>query len=227
MHFLSALGRLLTDIDARRERIAQLNAQAVHRLPGVEILAGTQRRDALGPLAEQKVRGAAGDVENKVFLLEQLTFPCGKQGSGDMPLLVGGVYQRDALAQRKGRSGVDTRQKAGHVGALHRAGLGGNAHRADLGQICFGAKFSQQVRQGGGVVEQCVTLAQAQLARLDRQKLFAIANNLSGVCVKHSQRGCIIAGIDAQRQHCGWAASATGCSPRSRATAPNRPLTNW
>ncbi len=89
VHFLSALGRLLTDIGARRERIAQLNAQAVHRLPGVEILAGTQRRDALGPLAEQKVRGAAGDVENKVFLLEQLTFPCSKQGSGDMPLLGG------------------------------------------------------------------------------------------------------------------------------------------
>lgn len=46
-----------------------------------------------------------GDVENKVFLLEQLTFPCGKQGSGDMPLLVGGVYQRcpcpSAKAERR------------------------------------------------------------------------------------------------------------------------------
>ena len=45
------------------------------------------------------------------------------------------------------------------------------------------------------MVEQRIALAQPQLPRLDRQKLFAIANNLSGIRVKHGQRGCVITGI--------------------------------
>ena len=52
------------------------------------------------------------------------------------------------------------------------------------------------------------------------QEAFAIANNLSGVCVKHGQRGCVIACIDAQRSH-----SSAGLSC-ARATVPSRPLTN-
>ena len=69
--------------------------------------------------------------------------------------------------------------------------------------------------------------AQAQLARLDRQKTFLCANNLSG-CVKNRQRGCIVACVDAQRivAHC--SSDSTGSVPRpcSRATAPSRPFTN-
>ena len=72
------------------------------------------------------------------------------------------------------------------------------------------------------MVEQRIALAQPQLPRLDRQKLFAIANNLSGIRVKHGQRGCVITGIYAQGQH-----DASGSAPCSRATAPSKPLTNW
>ena len=65
-----------------------------------------------------------------------------------------------------------------------------------------------------------IALAQAQLTLPHGQEAFAIANNLSGVCVKHGQRGCVIACIDAQRSH-----SSAGLSC-ARATVPSRPLTN-
>ena len=99
---------------------------------------------------------------------------------------------------------------------------GGHANGPDLRQVGPCAQLRQHGGQGCRVVEQRVALPQTELPFLDGQKFFAIANNLSGVCVKHCQRGCVIAGVDAQRQHWG-----SGVSPRSRATAPNRPLTNW
>ena len=114
-----------------------------------------------------------------------------------MPLLVGSVHKRNAFAPCKRRGRVDARQKARHIRAIDRARLGRYAHGGNFCQVRFGAEFRQQVRQRGGVVEKGIALAQTELTLFDRQKLFAIANNLSGVCVKHSQRGCIIAGINA------------------------------
>ena len=65
MDFFFTQSGLLTDIDARRERKAQLDAEAVHSLSGVQIAACAQRRDALGPMAQKKVGGAAGDMKYK------------------------------------------------------------------------------------------------------------------------------------------------------------------
>ena len=64
-NFFFTQSGLLADIDARRERKAQLDAEAVHSLSGVQIAACAQRRDALGPMAQKKVGGAAGDMKYK------------------------------------------------------------------------------------------------------------------------------------------------------------------
>ena len=101
----------------------------------------------------------------------------------------------------------------------------GNADGGDLGQISLAGKFGQHLRQGRRVVEKGVALAQPELPLFDGQKLFAIANNLSGVCVKHCQRGCVIAGVDAQRI-AAHSCSGSASRPCSRATVPSRPLTN-
>ena len=76
------------------------------------------------------------------------------------------------------------------------------------------------------MVEERITLPQAQLALLDRQKTFLCANNLSG-CVKNRQRGCIVACVDAQRivAHCSSDSTGSVSRPCSRATAPSRPFT--
>ena len=173
-------------------------------------------------MAEQKVGRAAGNMEHQRFLIEQLRLACGVQRRRNMPLLMRQLHKRQRAGKRKCRGGTDTGQKARHIRALDRAGLGGNANGGNLGQISLAGKLGQHLRQGRRVVEKGVTLAQTELPLFDGQKLFAIANNLSGVCVKHCQRGCVIAGVDAQRQHLG-----SSVSPRSRATAPKRPLTNW
>ena len=65
MDFFFTQSGLLADIDARRERKAQLDAEPVHSLPGVQIAACAQRRDTLGPMAQKKVGGAAGDMKYK------------------------------------------------------------------------------------------------------------------------------------------------------------------
>ena len=159
-------------------------------------------------------------MEHQLFFAEQVCPAGRKKGRGDMPLLVGCLNQRNAFgrAERCGRT--DARQKAWHIGAIHRAGPGGYADSFDLRQVHLLAQFCQHFRQGGGMVEQRIALAQAQLTLPHGQEAFAIANNLSGVCVKHGQRGCVIACIDAQRSH-----SSAGLSC-ARATVPSRPLTN-
>ena len=76
------------------------------------------------------------------------------------------------------------------------------------------------------------TLPQAELPLFHGQKALFCANNLPG-CVKNSQRGRIVAGIDAQCIAHGCAGSSWGAPssasarPDSRATLPSRPLTNW
>ena len=77
--FFGAEGSLLTDINTRRERIAKLYAQPVNGLPCIEVAAGAQRRDALSPMAEQKVCRAAGNMEHQRLLIEQLRLACGVQ----------------------------------------------------------------------------------------------------------------------------------------------------
>ena len=74
------------------------------------------------------------------------------------------------------------------------------------------------------VVKKGVALAQAKLALLHRKETLFCANNLSG-CIKDSQRGCIIAGVDAQRI-AAHSCSGSASRPCSRATVPSRPLTN-
>ena len=74
------------------------------------------------------------------------------------------------------------------------------------------------------VVKKGVALAQPKLALLHRKKTLFCANNLSG-CIKDSQRGCIIAGVDAQRI-AAHSCSGSASRPCSRATVPSRPLTN-
>ena len=213
------LGRTFS---VQRERIAKLYAQPVHGLPCIEVVAGAQRRDALSPMAEQKVGRAAGNMEHQCFLTEQLRLTRGVQRRRNMPLLMCQLHKRQRAGKRKRRGGTDTGQKARHIRALDRAGLGGNTHGRYFSKVGVCGKLCQHGGQGCRVVEKGVTLAQAQLTLFHGQKLFAIANNLSGVCVKHCQRGCVIAGVNAQRQHLG-----SSVSPRSRATAPKRPLTNW
>ena len=74
------------------------------------------------------------------------------------------------------------------------------------------------------VVKKGVALAQPKLALLHRKETLFCANNLSG-CIKDSQRGCIIAGVDAQRI-AAHSCSGSASRPCSRATVPSRPLTN-
>ena len=77
---------------------------------------------------------------------------------------------------------------------------------------------------GDCVMKKGVALAQAQLALLHRKETLFCANNLSG-CIKDGQRGCIIAGVDAQRI-AAHSCSGSASRPCSRATVPSRPLTN-
>ena len=219
----------LTPPAGAEERKAQLDAHAVNGLPGVEIAAGAQRRDLPDLVAEQQVGGATGNVEEQHFLAEQLLPFGGEQSSGGMPLLMGRVDEWDAPRSGKSRGCTDARQEAGHIASLHGAGLLRNAHRRDLRQVELPAQFLQHFGQSGGVVEQRIALAEAQLALLDRKKPFLCTNNLSG-CVKNCQRGCIIACVDAQciaAHGSSDAASSAVSKPCSRATVPSRPLTNW
>ena len=72
MDFFFTQSGLLADIDARRERKAQLDAEAVHSLSGVEVGAGPQRLDMLHFIAKEQVSRAAGNVEQQCFLAEEL-----------------------------------------------------------------------------------------------------------------------------------------------------------
>ena len=166
-------------------------------------------------------------MEEQHFLAEELFPFCCKQRCRRVSLLMGGMDERDTPGLRKGCGRADTRQEAGHVASLHGARLLGNAHRRDLGQIKLSAKLLQHLGQSRGMVEERITLPQAQLALLDRQKTFLCANNLSG-CVKNRQRGCIVACVDAQRivAHCSSDSTGSVSRPCSRATAPSRPFTN-
>ena len=74
------------------------------------------------------------------------------------------------------------------------------------------------------VVKKGVALAQPKLALLHRKETLFCANNLSG-CIKDGQRGCIVAGVDAQRI-AAHSCSDSASRPCSRATVPSRPLTN-
>ena len=167
-------------------------------------------------------------MEKQHFLPEEFLPFRRKQRSGGVALLVGGVNKRDALCQRKGLGRADARQETGHIAAFHRAGLLGHAHGGNLRQVELPGQLVQHLGQGGGVVEERVALAQAQLPLFDREKALLCANNLSG-CTKHGQRGCIVACVDAQRvsAHGSSGSTASASRPFSRATAPNRPLTNW
>ena len=175
-------------------------------------------------IAEEKVGGAAGDVEEQRFLAEERLPFGGKQCRRCVALLMGRADKRDPPGQSECLSGADACQKAGHIAALHRTGLFRHAHGADLRQIEFAAQLCHHRRQSRRVMKQRIALAQAKLALLDRKKTLFCANNLSG-CIKDGQRGCIVAGVDAQR------ITAHSCSdsasrPCSRATVPSRPLTN-
>ena len=218
--FLAAQGGLFAYIGTGRERKSQLHTQAVHCLPGVQIAAGAKRRDVLYAVTQKQVSCPARNMKNQRLRFKQLALPCCKKRGGNMSLLMGCLHQRNPAGQRKGGGCIQTSQKAGHVRAFYRARPGAYANGCDGRKICLFRNLSQQLRQSDRMVEQCITLPQTHLPGFYRQKLFAITNNLSGVCVKHGQRGCIIACINAKRQHC------SALSSRSRATAPSRPLTN-
>ena len=167
-------------------------------------------------------------MEQQDLFPEQLFSFGGEQRSGRMALLMGRQHERDVPRLCKGGRGADACQKAGHVAALGRARLLGYTHGFDLCQVELLCKLLQHLRQGRRVVEQRIALPQTKLARLDRQKALLCTNNLSG-CVKHRQRGCIVARVDPKRitAHCSAdSAAASSFRPWSRATAPSRPFTN-
>ena len=141
-----------------------------------------------------------------------------------MALLMGRADERDAPGQRERLGSADARQKTGHITALYRARLFRHTYGADLGQVKLAAQFCQHLGQGDCVMKKGVALAQAQLALLHRKETLFCANNLSG-CIKDGQRGCIIAGVDAQRI-AAHSCSGSASRPCSRATVPSRPLTN-
>ena len=110
------------------------------------IQAGDAAPRPVRPLAVQKVSGSAGHMEHQLFFAEQVCPAGRKKGRGDMPLLVGRLNQRNAFgrAERCGRT--DARQKAWHIGAIHRAGPGGYADSFDLRQVHLLAQFCQHFR---------------------------------------------------------------------------------
>ena len=175
-------------------------------------------------IAKEQVSRAAGNMEQQCFLAEELFTLGRKQCRRRMALLMGRADERDASGQRERLGSADARQKTGHITALYRPGLFRHAYGTDFGQIEFTAQFFQHLRQSGCVVKKGVALAQPKLALLHRKETLFCANNLSG-CIKDSQRGCIIAGVDAQRI-AAHSCSGSASRPCSRATVPSRPLTN-
>ena len=154
-------------------------------------------------------------MEQQNFFSKQL-FPLGcKQCCRSMTLLMGGPHKRDALCLRKGCSRTDARQKAWHIAALHRARLLRHSDGIDLRQIKFLRKLLHHFRQRDRMMKQCIALPQAQLAFFYRQKTFFCANNLSS-CIKHCQRGCVVACINAKR----IAAHCSACSAAASASRP-------
>ena len=175
-------------------------------------------------IAKKQVSRAAGNVEQQCSLAEELFTLGRKQCRRRMALLMGRADERDAPGQRERLGSADARQKTGHITALHRARLFRHTYGADLGQVKLAAQFCQHLGQGDCVMKKGVALAQAQLALLHRKETLFCANNLSG-CIKDGQRGCIIAGVDAQRI-AAHSCSGSASRPCSRATVPSRPLTN-
>ena len=142
-------------------------------------------------------------MEQQNFFSKQL-FPLScKQRCGSVTLLMGRQHKWDPFCMCKGRCSIDTCKKARHIAAFYRAGLLRYAHSIDLRQIKFLRQFLHHLRQRDRMMKQCIALPQAQLARFYRQKALLCANNLSS-CIKHCQRGCIVACINAKRitAHC-------------------------
>ena len=121
-----------------------------------------------------------------------------KQRCGSVTLLMGRQHKWDSFCMCKGRCSIDTCKKARHIAAFYRAGLLRYAHSINLRQIKFLRQFLHHLRQRDRMMKQCIALPQAQLARFYRQKALLCANNLSS-CIKHCQRGCIVACINAKR----------------------------
>ena len=175
-------------------------------------------------IAKKQVSRAAGNVEKQRLFTEEFFSFGRKQCRRRMALLMGRADERDAPGQRERLGSADARQKTGHITALYRARLFRHTYGSDFGQIEFTAQFCQHLGQGDCVMKKGVALAQAQLALLHRKETLFCANNLSG-CIKDGQRGCIIAGVDAQRI-AAHSCSGSASRPCSRATVPSRPLTN-
>ena len=162
-------------------------------------------------------------MEHQRLLIEQLRLACGVQRRRNMPLLMRQLHKRQRAGSANAVAALTPARKHGIYETLDRAGLGGNADGGNLwsNQPC------RKVRPASPAGPPCGGKGSHSGADradpLSRAKTFLQSqNNLSGVCVKHCQRGCVIAGVDAQRQHLG-----SSVSPHSRATAPKRPLTNW
>ena len=208
---------------------AQPHAHAVHRLTGVQIGAGAKGGDSTHLIAQQKIRGAAGDMEQKHLLGEQCLTLCGIQRRSSVTLLMGSVDQRNVPCRRKGGRRADTSQKTGHIAALYRARLLRNTYGVYFCQVEFLRQLLQHLRQSCCVMEQCIALPETKLPGFYRQKALFCTNNLPG-CIKNCQRGCIVACIDPERitAHCSAdSVTASSLRPWSRATAPSRPFTNW
>ena len=83
-----ALRRLLAHVGSCRERESQFHTQPVDSLARIQVTAGTQRRNGIRPLTQQKVCGSARHMKDKHFLCEQADLAGGKQCGSNMPLLV-------------------------------------------------------------------------------------------------------------------------------------------
>ena len=203
LDLLSALCSQTGNLGTRREAKAKPDPHTVHSLSGIKVCAGAKRCDPAHLIAEQQVRGAAGNMEQQNFFSKQL-FPLScKQRCGSVTLLMGRQHKWDPFCMCKGRCSIDTCKEARHIAAFYRAGLLRYAHGIDLRQIKFLRQFLHHLRQRDRMMKQCIALPQAQLARFYRQKALLCANNLSS-CIKHCQRGCIVACINAKRitAHC-------------------------
>lgn len=115
-----------------------------------------------------------------------------------MALLVGHGVKRHAQRIRQRLPLPLSRQKAGHIGALHRPRPGTGPHGGQAGQPAFRPQLGKAPRQVFDVLEQRVALPQTQLAGAHLQQPAGV---IAAAAVKYRRRGGVVACVDAQCAH--------------------------
>ena len=97
-------------------------------------------------------------MEQQHLLGEQCLSFCGIQRRRSVPLLMGGVDQRNVPRRRKSSRRADTSQKAGHVAAFYRTRPLRNTHGIYFCQVEFLRQLLQHLRQSRRMMEQRIAL---------------------------------------------------------------------